>query len=179
MCVKTFRKSISHEVVEIACHNFSTSDLRKLKRNDAGNEAVNAVYLARYNSFEEGDTPPKKNSNHLIRTSWIMKKYVLKTWHQTLCPESVVIDAPDPPATSMVHSLYQEPVDNESAPIPMSDKILLGTKERLSSKDDFNSQSQALKNFKRVPSNRPSILTPNESDQKSCKRVTFSKSFPE
>jgi len=54
-----------------------------MKRPDAGNEAVNALYLAGYNQSSDRLKPPKDNHDQQLLRVWIRRKYKDKAWYRS------------------------------------------------------------------------------------------------
>ena len=64
--------------------SFTAEDVAKLQSENSGNEAVNEIYLARYdpNSIRERLRPPTDNNDLQLLRVWIRRKYIEKAWLQ-------------------------------------------------------------------------------------------------
>ena len=51
--------------------------------NEAGNERVNAMYLANYHPSQERMKPPVDNNDSHILRNWILRKYKDKAWYRS------------------------------------------------------------------------------------------------
>jgi len=71
---------LGHKVIEIGKHKFTSYEIVRMMRFDAGNEYVNKKFLANYNVLKAKDCPPNKRSSSRTRISWMRKKYDLRLW---------------------------------------------------------------------------------------------------
>ena len=56
--------------------------MEKIQREDSGNAAVNAMYMARYDQKNERLRPPVDNSDQQLCRVWIRRKYIDKAWYE-------------------------------------------------------------------------------------------------
>jgi len=56
--------------------------MERIQREDSGNAAVNAIYMARYDQKSERLRPPVDNSDQQLCRVWIRRKYIDKTWYE-------------------------------------------------------------------------------------------------
>lgn len=80
LCAHVHQHEFSHNVVDIETHRFTKNDITRMSGKDVGNAKLNSIYLSRYDPIKEVDSPPNAGSTRSFRMSWMMRKYVVKTW---------------------------------------------------------------------------------------------------
>ena len=74
------RREFNHKIKGIGHSSFLPEDTAKLRRPDAGNEAVNARYLARFDPRRERIRAPTGSDDLVKLRAWMQKKYVDRSW---------------------------------------------------------------------------------------------------
>ena len=82
MSCSGIHREFSARVKGIGASSFTAEEVARMRQPNAGNEAVNAVYMARYNPSTERLKAPTDNSDQQLLRVWIRRKYVDKAWHQ-------------------------------------------------------------------------------------------------
>ena len=73
-------REFNHKIKGIGHSSFTPAEVTQLRSPTCGNEAVNAIYLANYNSRNERMKAPHNNTDLQHLRSWIQKKYIDKLW---------------------------------------------------------------------------------------------------
>jgi len=95
---------MSHKIVQIGMYYFTSKDIARISHVNAGNEAVNDRFLARYDSTKEQSTPPTETSTDSFRKFWLITKYKTKQWYEN--PLSRLQAKPSPPR--VIHQNYEQ-----------------------------------------------------------------------
>ena len=82
MACSGIHREFSARVKGIGASSFTADEVARMRRPDAGNEAVNAAYLARYSPTGERLRAPTDNADQQLLRVWIRRKYVDRAWHQ-------------------------------------------------------------------------------------------------
>uniref|UniRef100_A0A7S2PP83 Arf-GAP domain-containing protein n=1 Tax=Skeletonema marinoi TaxID=267567 RepID=A0A7S2PP83_9STRA len=80
MACSGVHREFSHKIKGIGHSSFTAEEITKLQHSNAGNEAVNAKYLARYDPRMDRLKAPHNNNDMQLLRAWIKKKYIDKAW---------------------------------------------------------------------------------------------------
>eukprot|EP00984_Skeletonema_dohrnii_P002962 scaffold1009_cov116-Skeletonema_dohrnii-CCMP3373.AAC.5 len=80
MACSGVHREFSHKIKGIGHSSFTAEEITKLQHSNAGNEAVNAKYLARYDPRMDILKAPHNNNDMQLLRAWIKKKYIDKAW---------------------------------------------------------------------------------------------------
>ncbi|KAL7473819.1 hypothetical protein ACHAXS_014277 [Conticribra weissflogii] len=80
MACSGVHRGFNHKIKGIGHSSFTPDEVARLRHPDAGNEAVNAKYLANYDPRRERLKPPHDNNDLQLLRAWIQRKYIDKSW---------------------------------------------------------------------------------------------------
>jgi len=83
--------------IRFASSNLTKNELLRLRHPNAGNEAVNSIFMAKYNHQTETLEHPDQFSNSTTRKNWIYYKYVKRTWCMNRPLRPPAAKPPQPP----------------------------------------------------------------------------------
>jgi hypothetical protein len=113
MTCSGIHREYSHRVKGIGVSSFTAEEADKLR---GGNEAVNALYMARLDSVRERMRAPENNQNEQLLKAWIRRKYVDQAWYT---PDPNAKDAPATSSTAGGATRVQVPSKTKAAePVP-------------------------------------------------------------
>ena len=81
MACSGVHREFNHRIKGIGHSSFSADEVAGL--SEAGNAAVNAMFMAGYSSSGERLRPPENNHDQQLLRVWIRRKYVDKAWYKS------------------------------------------------------------------------------------------------
>eukprot|EP00569_Conticribra_weissflogii_P005781 CAMPEP_0171336666 /NCGR_PEP_ID=MMETSP0878-20121228/6177_1 /TAXON_ID=67004 /ORGANISM="Thalassiosira weissflogii, Strain CCMP1336" /LENGTH=940 /DNA_ID=CAMNT_0011838167 /DNA_START=115 /DNA_END=2937 /DNA_ORIENTATION=- len=100
MACSGVHRGFNHKIKGIGHSSFTPDEVARLRHPDAGNEAVNAKYLANYDPRRERLKPPHDNNDLQLLRAWIQRKYIDKSWLDKSKVESTEARKPAAPPKS-------------------------------------------------------------------------------